>query len=243
VPNSGSSATPTTSRLLLLKAQSAFQFSPGTPRKTIPKVRGKHEYLGAVVRRPEKGWKLIEERIHGHDLPEWFEKQVWAFIHQVENFGLNNLQRNDFSIKNYHETTTFHQVWLDTAGDRPKDIRARRFAGEISPNANSAMVKSLTLAKAPIFRATYHCSQACCRDFEQEDEDEQSERERFESDESDEDVEKSSQDGSASGLDEEVKPKRQRPNKSNRLCDVELHVILCACGFLLYANANCCSWK
>ena len=125
-------------------------------------------------------------------------------------------------------------MWLDSAGDRPKDIRARRFAGEISPNANSAMVRSLQIAQAPIYRVTYHCSQACCRDLEREAEDEQSERDRSESCDSDEEAEKHStgsssgdgfdSSGDSSGSDTEGKPKRQRPTKANRHCDVELHV-------------------
>jgi hypothetical protein len=64
------------SKLLHLKAQSAFQISPGSPRNSSQKVRGKKEHLSRVRRKPEDGWRLIEDSIHGHQLPEWFEKQV-----------------------------------------------------------------------------------------------------------------------------------------------------------------------
>jgi len=79
----------------------------------------------------------------------------------------------------------------------------------------------LQSTKTPIWRATYHCAQACCRDLEAEDDDEVAERERAGSSDGSESTEDESEGDEER---EEGKPKRQRPSKANRACNVILHV-------------------
>lgn len=106
------------------------------------------------------------------------------------------------------------------------------------------MQKELIRTKQPIYRVTYHCSQACCRLPNEDAKSEQkqakrakkgeatdSESEDIEADSDDEEDEldtSSSDDGESAstkdGNSSDEKPKRQRPTKATRECDVELHV-------------------
>ena len=62
-------------RLLSLKAQVAFRHGPGSPRAKRP-TDARLTALKALHRDTENGWVLLEQGIHGYDLPEWFERQV-----------------------------------------------------------------------------------------------------------------------------------------------------------------------
>jgi len=73
---SGSSASPATSNLLQLKAQAVVITGHGSPLTSQKHVRGEKEYLAKVIRRPEKGWRLVEGGLATHQLPEFFERQV-----------------------------------------------------------------------------------------------------------------------------------------------------------------------
>ncbi|KAF7965873.1 hypothetical protein HWV62_41176 [Athelia sp. TMB] len=119
-------------------------------------------------------------------------------------------------------------IWLDGAGDRPKDFRARRFAGELAGEVDQITRLHLVKNCSPIYRATFNCAQACCRDFEAEDEEEFDERHR------DDDTIESDKgsDSSESSIDEseeeQLKSKRTRVTNSTRECDVVLHVEITA---------------
>lgn len=131
-------------------------------------------------------------------------------------------------------------MWLDTSGGRPKDIRARRFNGEIVADCDPALRRALISSKSPIYRATYDCKQECCRDFDAEqraDADDRRKRKgkskeseagdnsdeiRSEFDDAEEEPEKF---GDEDELDvEEQSKKRKRPTKATRSCNVILHV-------------------
>ena len=63
------------------------------------------------------------------------------------------VQRNDYSVKSYHYCTSYEQIWLDNAGDRPKDIRAWRFQGQMKSTIDTAIVEDLKQQKMLVFRA------------------------------------------------------------------------------------------
>ncbi|KIM87288.1 hypothetical protein PILCRDRAFT_271067 [Piloderma croceum F 1598] len=197
-------------RLLDLKAKTAFRHSEASPRAKRPSST-RLTMLKTMHRNPEQGWVLLEQGVHGYDLPEWFETQ-----------------RNDFNIKEYHETSSFRQIWLDTPGDRPKDIRARRFAGEIHPLCDPQIRRHLLSFCIPIFRATFNCAEACCRDMEVEREDEAFERQRnspsiLSSASTDIDSEQD-----VSDSEPKSKLPRKRTTNATRTCKVLLHVEITA---------------
>jgi hypothetical protein len=35
--------------------------------------------LKIIHQNPEQGWVLLEQSVHGYDLPEWFEKHVCLY--------------------------------------------------------------------------------------------------------------------------------------------------------------------
>jgi hypothetical protein len=72
---SGESADSPMARLLGLKAQVAFRHGPASPRAKRP-TDTRLTALKALHRDTENGWVLLEQGIHGYDLPEWFEEQV-----------------------------------------------------------------------------------------------------------------------------------------------------------------------
>jgi len=151
---------------------------------------------------------VLLEQVHGYDLPEWFEKQ-----------------QNDFNVKEYHETSSFRQIWLDSPGDRPKDIRARRFSGEINLLCGSQIRRHLISLCVPVYRATFTCTEACCRDMQSERQDEEMERQQdspstAESEEQDSDF--------SDGESTAPKPRRKRTTNETRTCKVMLHVEITA---------------
>lgn len=85
---------------------------------------------------------------------------------------------NDYEVKDYRYTSSFKQDWLDPPGDCPKDIRARRFAAKLSPHLSKQEKDTLQMMKQPIYRSTYICAQACCRDLAQERQIEHQDRHR-----------------------------------------------------------------
>lgn len=141
--------------------------------------------------------------------------------------GLTQLQqKNDFALKAYHETETYHQVWLETTGDRGKDIRARRFTGEISKLTTPLVSQHLRNTHTPIFRVVYNCLEACCRDLDQEHEDENADRQRRENDVDDSgDSDETETEDEGGG--KKTPMKRKRATNDTRMCDVILHV---SCG-------------
>ena len=74
-----------------------------------------------------------------------------SFLFKTPRIYLTFLsQHNDFNIKEYHETSSFRQIWLDTPGDQLKDICACWFAGEIHPLYDSQIrchLSSFCIAK------------------------------------------------------------------------------------------------
>ena len=62
-------------RLLGLKAQVAFRYGPASPRAKRP-MDARLTALKTLHRETVNGWVLLEQCIHGYDLPEWFERQV-----------------------------------------------------------------------------------------------------------------------------------------------------------------------
>ncbi|KIM71459.1 hypothetical protein PILCRDRAFT_17058 [Piloderma croceum F 1598] len=204
---SGESADSLMAHLLGLKAQVAFRHGPASPRAKWP-MDTRLTALKALHRDTENGWVLLEQGIHGYDLPEWFEEQ-----------------RNDFNVKEYHETSSFCQIWLDSPGDRPKDIRARRFSGEINPLCNSQIHSHLVSLCVPVYRATFTCAEACCRDMQLEQQDEEMEQQRDSpstagSEEQDSDL--------SDGESTAPKPRRKRTTNETRTCKVILHVEITA---------------
>lgn len=139
-------------------------------------------------------------------------------------------QKNDLNLKEYLETSTFRQVWLDPPGDRPKDIRARRCTGEISKLTTSLVSHHLSNSHAPIFRVVYNCSEACCRDFDTERRDENDDRQRTSHSDStssdDPDIGSNNAEEGEDSEEEKEKPtkKRKRPTNATCLCDVFNHV-------------------
>jgi len=61
-------------RLLGLKAQVAFQHGPASPHAKRP-MDTWLTALKTLHRDTENGWVLLEQSIHGYDLPEWF---MWS---------------------------------------------------------------------------------------------------------------------------------------------------------------------
>jgi hypothetical protein len=72
---SGASADSPMARLLDLKAKTAFRHSEASPRAKRPSST-RLTMLKTMHRNPEQGWVLLEQGVHGYDLPEWFETQV-----------------------------------------------------------------------------------------------------------------------------------------------------------------------
>ncbi|KZP02693.1 hypothetical protein FIBSPDRAFT_905615, partial [Athelia psychrophila] len=189
-PNgTGATASPPIARLLQLKAQNAFQASPGSPRSSKSASKMAKTQLDKISRAAEDGWMLIEKDIPTHELPAWFETHVW----------------------------------LETTGDRGKDIRARRFTGEISKLTTPLVSQHLRNTHTPIFRVVYNCLEACCRDLDQEHEDENADRQRRENDVDDSgDSDETETEDEGGG--KKTPMKRKRATNDTRMCDVILHV-------------------
>lgn len=119
---------------------------------------------------------------------------------------------------------------MDSAGGRPKDIRARRFAGEINPSVNEQIRRHLVAFKVPIYRAVYNCKEACCRDLEAEAAEEEEDRARDRTrkkgkGKASEDEESEAAISDTASVDSEP-PKCVRPSNATRSCTVMLHVSL-----------------
>ena len=145
------------------------------------------------------------------------------FLGALDRSDYHLAQQNDFNVKEYHETSSFLQIWLDSPGDRPKDIRARRFVGEINPLCHLQVRHHLTSLRMPVYRATFTCAEACCRDMQSERQDEETERQRDSPS-----MTESEEDDSDMSDEEPAAPKlpRKRTTNETRTCKVILHVSL-----------------
>lgn len=164
-----------------------------------------------------------------------------SFLFKTPRIYLTFLsQRNDLNIKEYHKTSSFRQIWLDTPGDRPKDIRARRFAGEIHPLCDSQIRRHLSSFCIPIFRATFNCAEACCRDMEAEREDEEMERQRNSPSTSSSASTDIDSEQDLSNSEPKSKLPRKRTANATRTCKVLLHVSIAFTHFV-YCLCYICS--
>ncbi|KZP06970.1 hypothetical protein FIBSPDRAFT_902400 [Athelia psychrophila] len=175
-PSSGASASPSMAELLPLKNNQPLFQSPDINPPDLTRLS-----LRKIARTPGNNWKLLESGIPTHALSEWFERH-----------------KNDFAIKEYHQAITLRQIWLDGAGDRPKDFRARRFAASFPP-----------------------------KDFEAEDGDEFDERYHNDDDSESEEGSDGSSDSSESEKGG-PKTQRTRATNSTQACEVVLHVEITA---------------
>ena len=72
---SGASADSLMAQLLNLKAKMVFCHNEASPHAKQPSTTWL-TMLKTIHQKPEQGWVLLEQGVHGYDLPEWFEKQV-----------------------------------------------------------------------------------------------------------------------------------------------------------------------
>lgn len=61
-------------------------------------------------------------------------------------------------IHRYSSSSGFQINWLDSPGDRPNDIRARRFIGHMKGSSPE------DAKRRPVFRVEYYCNQECLHD-------------------------------------------------------------------------------
>jgi hypothetical protein len=57
--------------------------------------------------------------------------------------------------------TSFAQEWLDPPGNEPKDVRARRCIGSLSPTLPKAIREHLIESNAVLYRTYYWCNENC----------------------------------------------------------------------------------
>ncbi|KAH8109727.1 hypothetical protein DFH11DRAFT_1810540 [Phellopilus nigrolimitatus] len=153
-------ASPSTARLLHLKSRGPAGQNPTIQSPTAHKLEAENlspspdtilKNSGRNLRkvmRDPADWELRGE-IKTYELAAWFEHE-----------------KNDYNPKEYLKTNSVLLNWLESPGDRPKDYRAHVFKA------------SLIAHRSPIFRATMHCTGACCRDLQAEAEEEDKSRHR-----------------------------------------------------------------
>ena len=120
----------------------------------------------------------------------------------------------DYSPRKYKIAhAVYKQTWLDAAGDRPKDIRAQRFAGSLKREWDATSnTKKMNL---PVYRAEYLCMQVCCASIGDAD--------RDNDDSEDDGDEEEDLDDDTSGTNPACY-RRQRRTLGNAACKVQLQV-------------------
>ncbi|QRV77110.1 Ulp1 protease family, carboxy-terminal catalytic domain protein [Ceratobasidium sp. AG-Ba] len=90
-------------------------------------------------------WKQVAV-IETLQLPKWFEKE-----------------RNDYVVKQYHETSSVTFDWIDLPGDDSKDVRACHFNLQRQEQVSLWVWDRLIEDKSVVWRAQYTCSRTCQR--------------------------------------------------------------------------------